>query len=193
VCIERLWHDVRKEALEIYQKLFAYLESKGLLDMENPIHRVCLFIVYSPMIQASLDRTVASWNLHKLRTAHNRSPLAIYELSREQAIQQGYWTGDPGDDIRTASAAEYGLDSDGPRPATNEDEADGASAEPDGDAADLRAAGVQLNAEEELKAAEDMFADAGIDVEGNGDDDGISAFCRAVAFMEACFGSSTQD
>jgi hypothetical protein len=141
------------------------------------------------MIQAVLDWTVASWNLHKLRMAHNQLPLAIYKPSCEQAIQQGYWTGNPGDDIWTASAAEYGLDPDGLRPQPDECEADRASAEPHGDAADLRAAGVQLNAEEELKAAGDIFADGGVDVEGDGMDNGMGAFCRAVAFMEACFGS----
>jgi hypothetical protein len=41
------------------------------------------------------------------------------------------------------NAAEYGLDPDGPRPQPDECEADRASVEPHGDAADLRAVGVQ--------------------------------------------------
>ncbi|KAJ7854131.1 hypothetical protein B0H13DRAFT_1903773 [Mycena leptocephala] len=33
-----------------------------------------------------------SYYLHKLRTANNKSPFAIYKLSREKAINGGYWT-----------------------------------------------------------------------------------------------------
>jgi hypothetical protein len=36
VRIERLWRDVRKEALEFFQQLFAYLESKGGHGESNP-------------------------------------------------------------------------------------------------------------------------------------------------------------
>ena len=78
--------------------------------MENKIHRVCLFLTYHHRIQHSLDETVASWNLHKVRTAGNKTPLALYQLSREKAINQGYWTGDPGDDVDSVSDSNYGKD-----------------------------------------------------------------------------------
>ncbi|KAJ7804318.1 hypothetical protein B0H13DRAFT_1930848 [Mycena leptocephala] len=38
VRIERLWRDVRKDALETFRQIFDYLEQNELLDMENPIH-----------------------------------------------------------------------------------------------------------------------------------------------------------
>jgi hypothetical protein len=93
-----------------------YLEEIFLLDMENWVHRTCLFLTFQHRIQQSLDRTRDAWNHHKLRTEHNKTPLAIYELSREAAITRGYWTGDPGDDIFVASDPMYGVDGDGPLP-----------------------------------------------------------------------------
>ncbi|KAF7371591.1 Integrase catalytic domain-containing protein [Mycena venus] len=41
VRIERLWRDVRKDALEAFRQIFDYLEKSELLDMENPIHSTC--------------------------------------------------------------------------------------------------------------------------------------------------------
>ncbi|KAJ7600170.1 hypothetical protein C8J56DRAFT_879902 [Mycena floridula] len=71
----------------------------------------CKYIIFQPWIQASLQRTISSWNLHQMRTEHYKTPMLIYELSREKAIVQGYWSGDPGDDIATASHVEYGRES----------------------------------------------------------------------------------
>ncbi|KAK6988935.1 hypothetical protein R3P38DRAFT_3391743 [Favolaschia claudopus] len=55
VRIERLWRDVRKDALETFRQIFDYLEKNDLLDMENPIHSTCLFLVFQRRIQAALD------------------------------------------------------------------------------------------------------------------------------------------
>ncbi|KAJ7303710.1 hypothetical protein DFH08DRAFT_825643 [Mycena albidolilacea] len=79
-----------------------------------PIDRVCLYVVFQPRIQASLDETRISWNLHRMRTENHKSPRAIYELSREKAINRGYWIGDPGDDLATALHPSYGKDSNEP-------------------------------------------------------------------------------
>lgn len=108
--IEHLWRDVRKDTLKSFRQVFFHLEETGLLDVENAIHRVCLYIVYQPRIQASLDRTVTSWNNHHIRTANNKTPIAIYELSKMKAINRGYWTSDPGDDVSEASDPLYGED-----------------------------------------------------------------------------------
>ncbi|KAJ7315765.1 hypothetical protein DFH08DRAFT_790196 [Mycena albidolilacea] len=64
--IERLWRDVRKDTLETYRQIFIYLTDHDLLDMKNSIHCACLFLVYQPRIQASLDRTRDGWNHHKI-------------------------------------------------------------------------------------------------------------------------------
>ncbi|KAG8915996.1 hypothetical protein FRC02_004297 [Tulasnella sp. 418] len=92
--------------------------------MDNDIQRVASYLVYQPRIQASLDRSLSAWNLHKIRTARNRSPVALFELSREAAITRGYWTGDPGDNLNTASDPNYGVDGEaalGEKPSQSED------------------------------------------------------------------------
>ncbi|KAJ7870153.1 hypothetical protein B0H14DRAFT_3575978 [Mycena olivaceomarginata] len=71
--MERGWRDVRKDTLQVYREIFLHLEELGLLDMESPIDRVSLFIVFQPRIQNSLNETLTSWNLHKIRTAKNKS------------------------------------------------------------------------------------------------------------------------
>jgi hypothetical protein len=156
--MERNWKDVCKDTLQVYREIFIYLEEHGLLDMESPIDRVCLFIVFQPRIQKSLDGTLTSWNLHKIRTAKNKTPLAIYELSREMAINRGYWTGDPGDDLATASHPSYGEDGDAPLPPLNElaNDPDAPDYNEPADAAAEREAGIFINHDdevEEMKAA----------------------------------------
>ncbi|EFI28269.1 hypothetical protein CC1G_14293 [Coprinopsis cinerea okayama7 len=107
--MERGWRDVRKESLEFFRQIFMELEELGLLDPNNPIHLVCLYVVFQPRIQTSLDRAIISWNRHKMSTAGNKTPLAMYELSRTKAINAGYWTGDPGDAVEEIDD-EYGVD-----------------------------------------------------------------------------------
>jgi hypothetical protein len=193
VRIERLWRDVRKDSLEVWRLTFAKLEDMGLLDMENSVHRVCLFLVYQPRIQASLDRTIQAWNNHKIRTAGNKTPRAIWELSREAAKQRGDWTGDPGDDIATASGAEYGLDFEAPQPPDEE-----AAQDPhhrsdelpdDASAEDLSSAGIQVNADEELEWARDILSPLDLQEEDN--EWGMVAYCKAVAFMAETMSSGS--
>lgn len=112
--MERTWRDIRKDALEQFREVFLHLEEMGLLDMSNAVHRLVLYLVYQPRIQVALDRAKDAWNLHRIRTARNKSPLAIYKLSREKAINRGYWTGDPGDDLDTVNDPDYGCDGDAP-------------------------------------------------------------------------------
>ncbi|KAJ7588390.1 hypothetical protein C8J56DRAFT_1080374 [Mycena floridula] len=106
--MERTWRDVREDSLEVFRQIFTHLDDLGLLDMQNDVHRISLYIVFQPHIQASLERTRQSWNVHDLRTEHHKTPLSLYELSRAKAINRGYWSSDPGDDINTASAPGYG-------------------------------------------------------------------------------------
>ncbi|KAF6743578.1 hypothetical protein DFP72DRAFT_827527 [Ephemerocybe angulata] len=105
----RLWRDVRKDSLEAFRRIFFHLEKLALLDPDSPIHLVCLYLVFQPRIQASLDRAGKAWNRHGVRTARSKTPLAMYELSRERAINAGYWTGDPGDGVEVVDEG-YGED-----------------------------------------------------------------------------------
>ncbi|KAJ3567916.1 hypothetical protein NP233_g6054 [Leucocoprinus birnbaumii] len=51
----------------------------------------------------------AFWNHHSLRTASNKTPIAIYELSKTKAINLGYWNNDPGDAASSVDGL-YGFD-----------------------------------------------------------------------------------
>ncbi|KAK6984052.1 hypothetical protein R3P38DRAFT_2536338 [Favolaschia claudopus] len=185
VRIERLWRDIRKDALETFRQIFDYLEQNDLLDMENPVHSACLFLVFQPRIQAALDRARDAWNHHRLRTQHDKTPIAIYELSRTAAITRGYWTGDPGDDLNAASDPLYGFDGDAPLPPSGLDEPLERAEQPTG-TAEERAGGILVNGDEDLAAAAELLGDfdCGRD-DGNW---GIEVYCEAVVRMISVLG-----
>jgi hypothetical protein len=180
--IERLWRDVRKDSLESYRQIFTYLSNSGLLDMENEIHRSCLFLVFQPRIQASLNRTRDAWNHHKVRTARNKTPIAMFELSREAAIRRGYWTGDMGDDLATATNPLYGYDGEAPLPpvADHHGEPDAVSQEPDGIAAE-REAGICINDDDDLQDVRELMPD--FDFDSDDENWGIDVYCQAVIVL----------
>lgn len=182
VRIERLWRDVRKDSLEAFRQVFMHLEEIGKLDMENPHHRSSLFLVFRRRIQQSLDRTRDAWNLHGLRTERRKIPVAIYELSREKAINGGYWTGDgadPGDPIEVANDEFYGMDGEAPLPPAAELHED-----PDGtqDEALDQHTGVSVNSEEELRATRDILGD--FDVHREDGNWGIDVYLEAIQIVE---------
>lgn len=156
-----------------------------MLDMDNPIHRICLYIIYQPRIQASLDRTISSWNLHRLRTEHHKSPVSIYELSREKAKTIGYWNSDPGDDLPTASDPHYG-EEDGEIPPLDELHLD-----PDGpnytaynSKEEERQNGVFINDDDEVKEGRDFFTRTSFDWRRDDDNWGINVYCEGLTYLE---------
>jgi hypothetical protein len=189
--IERLWRDVRKDTLETFRQIFFHLEELGLLDMESNIHHVALYLVFQPRIQKSLNETVASWNFHKIRTAGNKTPTAIYELSRQHAINRGYWTGDPGDDLETASDPTYGHDPTMPMPPADELSSDpnAAISEEYADPVAEEEAGVFVTGDEEIEEARDILRDWDFVMEdGNW---GIDMYCQAVIGLASYFATTT--
>ncbi|KAJ7048689.1 hypothetical protein C8F01DRAFT_1003888 [Mycena amicta] len=160
--IERLWRDVRKDSLETYRQIFDYLEKNDLLDIENPIHRTCLYLVFVKRIQDSLDRTRVAWNHHRIRTKHQRTPVALYELSRVAAIYAGYWTGDAGDPQETVDEL-YGVDGDGPVPRDDNDPEERLE-QPTAPEAQ-RAAGLFVNDDDELADAAQVLQGFDLDRE----------------------------
>ncbi|KAJ7907768.1 hypothetical protein B0H13DRAFT_2233399 [Mycena leptocephala] len=152
VRIERLWRDVRKDSFETFQQIFDYLEKNELLDMENPVHSACLYLVFHRRIQASLDHTRNAGNHHRLRTEHDKTP-------REAAITRGYWTGDPGDAVSTVDPL-YGYDGEAPAPPSDvtANEPLHRMEQPAGAAAE-RESGILVNGDEELDAAQELLGD----------------------------------
>lgn len=153
-----------------------------LLDMTNTIHKLCLYLVFQPRIQASLDRSRDAWNHHKIRTERNKTPIAIYELSREQAINRGYWTGDMGDPIADMEDSTYGLDGEAPLPPADEvvDDPVAPRAEPVGLEAEAEA-GIFLNDNEDLNDARSLMEE--FDFEEDDGNWGIDVFCKAVVVL----------
>ncbi|KAI0686056.1 hypothetical protein C8T65DRAFT_591476 [Cerioporus squamosus] len=171
------------DSLETFRQIFMHLEDMGLLDMECEVHRVCLFLVFQKRIQLSLDRTRDAWNHHKIRTEHNRTPVALFELSREKALRRGYWTGDPGDPIADVhNDPSYGVDDRAPPPPSEETRTDPSSRgeQPSvGDTDAERGAGVVLNSEDELERAKEILSDFDFDWDdGNW---GIDVYIEAVS------------
>ena len=159
------------------------------LARQQASHRVCLFLTYHHRIQRSLDETVASWNLHKVRTAGNKTPLALYQLSREKAINQGYWTGDPGDNVGSVRDG-YGED-----PNEGFSPADELAADPqaadyrDFDVEMEREAGIFVNDDEEIQAAKECLE--GYEFEADDGNFGIDIYCNAVTRLTALMYPST--
>ncbi|KAJ3901637.1 hypothetical protein F5879DRAFT_924467 [Lentinula edodes] len=169
VRIERLWRDIRKDTLEAYRKIFRYLENNKLLDMSDNIQRLCLYVVFHPRIQQSLRRTADAWNHHQIRTAGHKTPIALYELSREHAKTRGYWTGDPGDNVETASHPSYGLEDELEQGAPGDRQV----SEEDGD--DIR-----VNENEDITDVHSILTGMGFDIEQEDGNWGIEVYCEAV-------------
>jgi hypothetical protein len=170
VRIERLWRDIRKDCLETFRQIFDHLEKSDLLDMTNWIHRLCLYVVFQPRIQQSLNHTADAWNHHRLRTEHHKTPLAIYELSRLEAQTKGYWTGDPGDDITTASDPSYG----------SEDELNPNNHQvPEEDSSDIR-----VNEDNDIAYVRDAFFKMGFNIDRDDQNWGIDVYCEAVIRLQ---------
>lgn len=148
-------------------------DTLGILDMEDSVHRLCLFLVYQPRIQQSLNEAKAGWNLHKIRTEGNRTPVALYELSKQKAIHQGYWTGDPGDSVHDADHPNYGYDPEAPLPPANE-----LRAEDDPEAENTN---LFVNADEHLDMAREILAH--IDLDKDDGERGIAVYVEAVQAM----------
>ncbi|KAI0739365.1 hypothetical protein C8Q80DRAFT_1111999, partial [Daedaleopsis nitida] len=175
----RLWRDVRKDCLETFRQIFMHLEETGVLDMNNRVHRVCLFLVFHARIQAALDRARDAWNHHKLRTERNRTPVALYELSREIAIRRGYWTGDPGHTVEDVEDPLYGVDGHAPAPPPGETHGEPSRLSQQPRNEEERRAGVTTNTDSELDESRRILHNFNFDVDdGNW---GIKLFCQVVA------------
>ena len=155
--------------------------------MDIEAHRICLFLVFHKRIQASLDRTRLAWNNHKMRTERNRTPLAMYQLSREVAINRGYWTGDPGDPAGAVDDL-YGMDDSAPAPPAAElrDDTSAPREEPEqGNEDAQRGAGIMLNSDDELTDAEAQLG--GFDFDRDDGNWGMEVYIEAVTLYYSLF------
>ncbi|KAK0432958.1 hypothetical protein EV421DRAFT_1719028 [Armillaria borealis] len=169
----QLWLDVHKDSLETFHQIFQYLEENNLLDMDNLVHCIYLFVVFHPRIQASLDCTHDAWNHHQLRTEHYKTPIAIYELSWEKAIRHGYWTGNPGDSVdEVRRDPYYGIDGD------IHDNYPFAPPEVDPAMSQEDKAETALNNDKDIEFVKMLMADFNFEAEDS--NWGIEVYCEAV-------------
>uniref|UniRef100_A0A3B1J120 Integrase catalytic domain-containing protein n=1 Tax=Astyanax mexicanus TaxID=7994 RepID=A0A3B1J120_ASTMX len=91
--IERLWGDLWRGLTNVYYDIFSFLESEGIVDIDNEMDLWALHYVYLPRINRDLDAFVRQWNNHSFRTERHQSPTQIFV--RGCLEQQGRPTTEP--------------------------------------------------------------------------------------------------
>lgn len=76
--IERLWGDLWRGFTNVYYDLFNFLESDGIVDIDNEMHMWALHYVYLPRINRDLNNFMDQWNNHGLRTERHATPLQLF-------------------------------------------------------------------------------------------------------------------
>lgn len=111
--IERLWRDVFSDVLYKYYCVFWHLENTNMIDISNEIDLYVLKLVFIERINNDLDQFRLGWDNHSLRTEGNKTPNQLWTLGSlsYQVLQD---EGTVVDDF-------FGVDCDGPVPATFED------------------------------------------------------------------------
>ena len=117
--IERLWRDLFRCAIQLYYRLFYFLEDQGKLVPCNNQHIYALHYVYLPRINETLKHFCDGWNNHGIRTERNKSPYQIYTEGALQLRQSGRSGLDFFDSVNTS----YGVDEQGLT--TNDDDDEG--------------------------------------------------------------------
>ena len=54
------------------------MEESGLLEIDNPLHKVAIHYVYLPRLKRVLSSFASAWSNHPLRTENNWSPERIW-------------------------------------------------------------------------------------------------------------------
>ncbi|XP_065832945.1 uncharacterized protein [Oscarella lobularis] len=116
--IERFWRDVFQGCIALFYHLFYKLEDAQLLNPLDESHLFCLHYVFIPRINTALQAFVAAYEQHRIRTAHNRSPL--------QLSARGQYFASPSDltaPITDEDIDQYGIDWNSPIPLEQNDSA----------------------------------------------------------------------
>ena len=115
--IERLWRDVFSGVIQVFYRLFYYLEERQMLDPINEHHLYALHYTYLSRINKALTEFRDLWNHHPLRTANHKSPhqlfvsgMILLQYSQQSAL-----------DFFNDVDDMYGVDDDGPQPMPHEE------------------------------------------------------------------------
>ena len=77
--VERMWKECGKSFIQLYSRVFTFLEKSDSLDLGNPFHLYSLQYVFIPKINQSLEEWKHAWNHHPISGCGNWSPLQIRE------------------------------------------------------------------------------------------------------------------
>lgn len=84
--IERFWRDVYEQVVNVYYNLFRTIEDTFLLDLGDPVTSFLYQYFFYAALSKSIDDFRLSWNLHRLSTAGNRSPVQLMEMGKMQGL-----------------------------------------------------------------------------------------------------------
>ena len=87
--IERMWRDVYQGVLDIYYRLFYYLESNNILDPNNDIHLYCLHYIFIPCINSHLQHWKNAWIKHSLQSEGNLTPEQLWVVGLQRIAHSG--------------------------------------------------------------------------------------------------------
>ena len=76
--IERLWRDATESFINLYQRLFYFMESHQLLDPLDEVHIYALHFVYLPRIRRSVEEFILQGNNHTLSSEQNKTPYQVW-------------------------------------------------------------------------------------------------------------------
>lgn len=88
--IERLWCDLFRCAIQLYYRLFYFLEDEDKLLPTNHQRIYALHYVYLPRINQTLKHFCDGWNNHGIRTERNKSPCQLYTEGILQLRHSGH-------------------------------------------------------------------------------------------------------
>lgn len=76
--IERLWRDVFDAVIQLYYRLFYFMERCDILDPLNTLHLFCLHFVFIPKINKALVGFTDGWNSHPMSGCNGKSPFQMF-------------------------------------------------------------------------------------------------------------------
>ena len=107
--IEHLWRDLFTAVLQLYYRLFYYLEELGLLDPLDEKHLFSLHYTFLPRINASLQVFAGGWNDHRMSST-GESPRQMFVGGMIRLLQNSSEALDYYSPVNDT----YGIDYDGP-------------------------------------------------------------------------------
>ena len=81
--IERFWRDVRKEVINYYRNIFTFFQKQYNVEFDDVNHKFIMHYMFLPRINMQLRIFQCSWNVHKLSTENNATPLELYEMNKD--------------------------------------------------------------------------------------------------------------